>query len=269
MSEEENKKDKISESRKKNNFKPFILFSILLGFSIFFILCAKDFDIKKLLPFKHNIFVTGPSMNLYHSGPAVLLDDGNVLVLGGNTKQAEIYDYKKNKFVLTGEMNEKRYDAAATLLKDGNILVTGGLVSYNRDKELRYIIAENAEIYDIKTEKFKIIGKMCVPRMRHFAIPLDNGNVIFIGGQDKYGKPVSEIEEFDYYSKKFKIIGNFKFSHKSFYDSLLIPNKQELLLFGRKSLRHLDEKIDFVIYNPNENSFIDIPSILISPEFMS
>ncbi len=264
---EKNQDDNFQKNNKKSN-RNIIIRCFVYGLLSIFVLTLfiymnfpkiKDF-IQKETPQKRNIFVKGPNMHYYHNGPAVLLDDGNVLVIGGDTKQAEIYDYKKNKFVLTGEMNEKRYDAAATLLKDGNILVTGGLVSYNRDKELRYIIVENAEIYDIKTEKFKIIGKMCVPRMRHFAIPLDNGNVIFIGGQDKYGKPVSEIEEFDYYSKKFKIIGNFKFSDKSFYDSLLIPNKPKLLLFGSKSLRHLDEKIDFVIYNPNENSFIDIPS---------
>ena len=45
-------------------------------------------------------------MNFFHNGPAVLLDNGNILVTGGNTKQAEIYDYKKNKFIFTkGEMN--------------------------------------------------------------------------------------------------------------------------------------------------------------------
>ncbi len=81
----------------KNN----ILVSIFLLFLLFNSPYAKGFDIKELLPVKHNIFVTGSKMHVYHNGPAVLLDDGNVLVLGGNTKQAEIYDYKKNNFILS------------------------------------------------------------------------------------------------------------------------------------------------------------------------
>ena len=64
---------------------------------------------------------------LFHNVPIALLDDGNVLVLWGNTKQAEIYDYKKNKFVLTkGKMNYISYlvsaDGAITKYKPLNIL---------------------------------------------------------------------------------------------------------------------------------------------------
>ena len=179
MSEKVNKKDKITEGRKKNNFKPVILFSILLVFSLFFIPSAKGFDIKELLPVKHNVFVKGPNMHVYHNGPAVLMNDGNVLVIGGDTKKAEIYDYKKNKFVYAnGEMKYKRdYGASSITLKNGNVLITGGAYNiYNDNKQ------KIKEIYDPSTGIFSKISNMCIPRTDHTAILMDNGNILIIGG---------------------------------------------------------------------------------------
>ena len=179
MSEKVNKKDKITEGRKKNNFKPVILFSILLVFSLFFIPSAKGFDIKELLPVKHNVFVKGPNMHVYHNGPAVLMKDGNVLVIGGKTKKSEIYDYKKNKFIFTkGEMNYiRQFGATATKLNNGKVLITGG------DADGKSFDAiPNEEIYDPSTGIFSKISNMCIPRTDHTAILMDNGNILIIGG---------------------------------------------------------------------------------------
>ena len=37
-------------------------------------------------------------MNFYHNGPAVLMNDGNVLVIDGDTKQAEINAFPNGKY---------------------------------------------------------------------------------------------------------------------------------------------------------------------------
>ncbi len=227
MSEEVNIKDKITENRKKNYFKPFILFSILLVFSLFFIPSAKGFDIKELLPVKHNVFVKGPNMHVFHNGPATLLNDGNVLVIGGKTKKSEIYDYKKNKFIFTkGEMNYiRQFGATATTLKDGRVLITGG---YNKDNKildkvnhrvffenkLYFTIPPKEEIYNPNTGLYTPIENMCVPRINHNAFLMKNGNVILIGGidnkissiQNPHNPNVLEIEEFNPITNTFKII---------------------------------------------------------------
>jgi hypothetical protein len=65
---------------------------------------------------------------------AVLLHDGRVLVMGGNTnangtaatKSAEIYNPATGTFAATGSLNVAREHAAATVLSDGRVLIVGG-----------------------------------------------------------------------------------------------------------------------------------------------
>ena len=251
MNEEVNKKDKIADSRKKNNFKPFILFSILLVFSLFSIPSAKGFDIKELLPVKHNVFVKGPNMHVYHNGPAVLMNDGNVLVIGGDTKKAEIYDYKKNKFVYAnGEMKYKRdYGASSVTLKNGNVLITGGAYNiYNDNKQIiKKVFAENAEIYNPQTQSFSEINKILIPRTDHTSILMDNGNVLLFGGRDKLTKPVFEIEEFNYKNNSFKKI--FTIDITDFYWKYTFKiDKNNILIIGNNIKKNID-KIDAYIFN--------------------
>lgn len=59
------------------------------------------------------------------SGAAVLLDDGNVLVGGGN-RQLEIFDTRSRRFVLSRQLDNHYYFAVLTLLQDGRVLITGG-----------------------------------------------------------------------------------------------------------------------------------------------
>ena len=113
---EKNQDDNFQKNNKKSNRNIIIrcfVYGLLSIFVLIFCIYINFPKIKnciqEMIPQKHNIFVKGPNMHYYHNGPAVLLDDGNVLVIGGNTKQAEIYDYKQNKFiVLDNELNYKR-----------------------------------------------------------------------------------------------------------------------------------------------------------------
>jgi WD40 repeat protein len=55
----------------------------------------------------------------------VLLNDGNVLVGGGN-RQLEIFDTRSSRFILSKRLDNHYYSAVLTLLKDGRVLITGG-----------------------------------------------------------------------------------------------------------------------------------------------
>ena len=209
-----------------------LIFSfILVFFTIFYIYENNIFK------FRHNVFIKGPKMHFYHNGPAVLMNDGNVLVIGGDTKQAEIYDYKKNKFVLTkGKMNYKRkYGATATTLENGNILITGGSYFIKNDKGQikKEVVFDSAEIYNPQTQNFTPISKMSFPRTRHIAIPIENGNVLIFDGQDKREKTVHEIEEFDIKTNTFKVINKINIDNL-YWTHFVKIDTDKILLIGYK-----------------------------------
>ncbi|HEY0733217.1 MAG TPA: hypothetical protein VGD33_12400, partial [Chitinophagaceae bacterium] len=81
-------------------------------------------------------FSLGATMNLSrykHNGTSILLGNGDVFIAGGAI-QAELYDYRKNKFSLTGKpMRTRRLFSTGTLLTGTTILITGG---YNEMQEV-------------------------------------------------------------------------------------------------------------------------------------
>lgn len=206
-----------------------------------FVCCVFSLYLISVTKEKHNVFVNGPKMHVYHNGPAVLMNDGNVLVIGGDTKKAEIYDYKKNKFIYTkGELNYKRkYGATATLLKNGNVLITGGssFVADDKNQMQNEVLLDSAEIYNPQTQNFIEISKMCFPRTRHTAIPLESGNVLIFGGSDIYGKTILNIEEFDLKTNSFKIINKIDIDDLYFTHFVKI-DVNKILLIGYKAKTH-------------------------------
>jgi hypothetical protein len=56
---------------------------------------------------------------------AVLLDDGNVLVGGGN-RLVELFEVNNQRFIPVGELDNDYYFAVLTRLIDGRVLITGG-----------------------------------------------------------------------------------------------------------------------------------------------
>ncbi len=56
------------------------------------------------------------------------LPSGKVLVAGGSTAAAELYDPATGPWTATGSMSEARRNPGAVLLPDGEVLIAGGLV---------------------------------------------------------------------------------------------------------------------------------------------
>ena len=110
---------------------------------------------------------------------ATLLQDGTVLVAGGNsvsytiTDTAEIYDPNSNTWTATGSMSTPRWGHSATLLPNGKVLVAGG---YNGP------LMNSAEIYDPVSRTWSSTGSMNTARSGHSATLLPNGMVLVAGG---------------------------------------------------------------------------------------
>jgi N-acetylneuraminic acid mutarotase len=113
---------------------------------------------------------------------AVLLGDGNVLVMGGEaafgnvTNTAEIYNPSTNSWTMTGSMALPRIDHQAVLLNDGRVFVVGGTL-VNGSSE--------AEIYNPATGSWTSTPPQPFPRQDMLVVKLNDGNVLVAGGASK------------------------------------------------------------------------------------
>jgi len=105
---------------------------------------------------------------------ATLLPDGQVLIAGGGTSSAELYDPSNGTFSPTASMSVSRTDATASLLSDGDVLVAGGL---DGSRQL-----SSAELYDPTSGSWSTTASMTVARSGQTATVLADGDVLIAGG---------------------------------------------------------------------------------------
>ncbi len=117
---------------------------------------------------------TGPMAVARAGQTATLLHDGDVLVAGGGTAKAELYDPTSGTFSKTGSLPVALRDATATLLPSGEVLVAGGL---HGSAQLA-----RAELYDPTTGTWAPTGSMSVARSGQTATLLPDGKVLVAGG---------------------------------------------------------------------------------------
>ena len=132
------------------------------------------------------------SMSTARAWPVgVLLDDGRVLVVGGDGldagASAELYDPATETFSPTGRLSTAREwssgaSTTATLLRDGRVLIAGG-----QDEDLAAIA--DAETYDPATGTFTPTGPMTSPRYGHTATLLADGRVLIRWGRIRHHDP--------------------------------------------------------------------------------
>ena len=126
---------------------------------------------------------TGPMAVARSGQTATLLDNGDVLVAGGGTAGAALYNPSTGSFATTGAMSEARTDATATLLEDGDVLVAGGYRNPSSGVEL-----STAELYHPGSGTWTLTGSMTVPRAGQTATLLPDGDVLVAGGGCDQGR---------------------------------------------------------------------------------
>lgn len=113
---------------------------------------------------------------------------------------ASVYDMKKQKNIpLNACMNIPRSMYISIALPEDRVLVLGGDNRRNT-KELRQTDDRNAEIYDVKTNKFRVIGNSNFKYTRFSKyLKLSSGKILILG--------TSRAEIFDPKTEKFEIPG--------------------------------------------------------------
>jgi hypothetical protein len=110
--------------------------------------------------------------------PAVVLDDGRVLLAGGagaNLELCEVYDPWRQEFSDVAPLNQGRLGHTATKLSDGTVLVIGG-------SDINLVSQSSAELYDPVLDTWTTVGPLASVRAGHSASLLPNGTVLVVGG---------------------------------------------------------------------------------------
>ena len=112
-----------------------------------------------------------------------------MLVVGGLTTDAEIYDPATGQWSATGTLSTPRFSHIPVLLANGKVLVAGG---YD-DASFTSLIT--TEIYDPDTGAWSAAGDLSVARANHVATLLADGRVLVTGGFA--GGPLNCAELYD------------------------------------------------------------------------
>lgn len=119
-----------------------------------------------------------------HCGGSIInLKDGRVLLLGGDDGNerhsgAEVYEPVSETFSLL-DPDPFPSDAATVLLPDGSVLIFGGRYQGGKTKGPSDAIIA----FDPRTELFKVVGRMALPRSGHTSTLLVDGRVLIAGGR--------------------------------------------------------------------------------------
>jgi Putative Ig domain/Galactose oxidase, central domain/Kelch motif len=199
-----------------------------------------------------------PHMN----ATATLLANGKVLVAGGETDSADLFDPGGKSFPgpwLT--MSTQRTAHTATLLASGKVLIAGGYAAAKAFNAAGPVLS-SVEIYDPSTGTFTAAGYMTVARAAHTATPLPDGRVLLAGGFDSSG-PLASAELYDPATGLFTQTGNLV-TPRAGHTAVLLPNGLVLVAGGEHLntlLRHAE------LFDPASGTFsntgsMQVPRIL-------
>jgi uncharacterized protein YjdB len=144
-------------------------------------------------------FANTGTMATARSAPAVLLNNGNVLVAGGYTcdgsgncsslVSAEIYNLTAGTFSSAGSMNVARSGQTMTVLSNGTVLIAGGETCTSATS---CSAVQSAEIYDPIAGTFTFTSNnMSAVRFGASAVLLNSGSVLIAGGFDGTNLPAA------------------------------------------------------------------------------
>jgi MYXO-CTERM domain-containing protein len=133
--------------------------------------------------------------HLHHDQTATMLQNGDVLVVGGDKAFADVRPWPGG--VLAAEttipMMVPRYGAVAARLHDGTVLVAGG-ATHAPDVAMEHA---SAEIFDPLSKSFGATGSMQTARINAAAITLVSGKVLVAGGTSFNTNPIASAEVYD------------------------------------------------------------------------
>jgi hypothetical protein len=195
-----------------------------------------------------------------YNDATLLLNDGRVLMAGGNSGSqdlaaypyAVLFDPTTGKISRTGSMKTARSDFTAVKLADGRVLVAGGEVGSDLDS-----VTSKAEMYDPATAKFTATGSLRTPRYSAAGALLPGGKVLVAGGSDQDEYPLSSAELFDPRTGKFSPTGSMTTARGDHEDypplAVSLPDGRVVLMGGEDDDGNLVATAE--VYDPATGKF--------------
>src|SRR5882672_9150478 len=180
---------------------------------------ATPFTVRVAMARPEAAFIQTGSMTVARTAhTATRLLDGRVLIAGGGSASAELYDPTSQTFSVTGSMTLAQDARSATLLANstlpshGKVLMAGGgdLI---------------AELYDPTAGTFTATGSMGAPHLGQTATLLQNGQVLIAGGE------TAKAELFNPSTGAFVATGSMTVS-RSGHTATLLPDGRVLIAGG-------------------------------------
>jgi N-acetylneuraminic acid mutarotase len=172
--------------------------------------------------------VTGSMHDARASHTAILLPNGQVMVMGGQNSggaldTVEFYNLASGTWTPGPSLNMARYHHTATRLQDGTILVVGGQGTST---------LSSTELYSPITGAWSTAsGSLDAPHRDHTATLLPNGNVLIVGGNNG-GTDYSDCQLYDAAAKQWNTAGSL-IAPRSYHTATLLSNGKVLVVGGR------------------------------------
>ncbi len=190
--------------------------------------------------------------------PAVVLNDGRVLVVNGasvSARTAELYDPVTLTWAFTGSTINQRQGASLTLLANGKALLAGG----NN---------VNAELYDPATGTWSSGG--ATPSMQIFATatplgPAYGNKVLLVGGYGT-GSNGTNTAIYDPATNSWSA-GPPMVQPRVNHATTLLPDGRVLVLGGAPSINNPASVATAEVYDPAANSWSSFPSMTAARQY--
>jgi N-acetylneuraminic acid mutarotase len=127
-------------------------------------------------------------------------------LLGHQGSDSETLSVVSNTFVPDPRDPGPRSLHTATLLNDGRVLIAGGdagIPDFSGTTigtpiaATQSVILASAELYDVTTNTFALVGSMSTPRFEHSATLLNDGRVLVAGGSNSSSTALATTEIYD------------------------------------------------------------------------
>ena len=212
---------------------------------------------------------------------SVMLED-KIYMMGGNQvgyvasnhlNRIDISDTFNPKVERLSPMHIPRAYGNSLILPNGNIFVNGGqYLNDNRFPHDQRFAVYNAEIYDVQSDKWKLLPKASIPRNYHnSALLLLDGSILVAGGDswnaeiyypdylmEKNNKGIMELAKKPILStlvKNYKIGDNIEFTTDSYITSISLISAGSTTHSQGVELKYFDLKFD----KKNDKIFAKLP----------